>query len=209
MVAYMNKENKSNEQALTLLLNKHQKVNRIKVVIAFMLMILIVVAVVFVNSDKELGKQQEKKQIKIEDITVDGNRMVLNVDRKFYVYDKDPRYLDKDEPPAKILREIDVVFNGVADFATTKFEGEIKVEGYKLDGNLIGCCANKVFLDKDDEYHYSFSCINACEYEDGSETDNLRILQYDIEISSDLSEIYIMVWMRNDEENVYVYSKLE
>ena len=209
MVAYMNKENKSNEQALTLLLNKHQKVNRIKVIIAFMLMILIVVAVVFVNSDKELGKQQEKKQIKIEDITVDGNRMALNVDRKFYVYDKDPRYLDKDEPPAKILREIDVVFNGVADFATTKFEGEIKVEGYKLDGNLIGCCANKVFLDKDDEYHYSFSCINACEYEDGSETDNLRILQYDIEISSDLSEIYIMVWMRNDEENVYVYSKLE
>lgn len=209
MVAYMNKENKSNEQALTLLLNKHQKVNRIKVVIAFMLMILIVVAVVFVNGDKELGKQQEKKQIKIEDITVDGNRMALNVDRKFYVYDKDPRYLDKDEPPAKILREIDVVFNGVADFATTKFEGEIKVEGYKLDGNLIGCCANKVFLDKDDEYHYSFSCINACEYVDGSETDNLRILQYDIEISSDLSEIYIMVWMRNDEENVYVYSKLE
>ena len=107
------------------------------------------------------------------------------------------------------MREIDVVFNGVADFATTKFEGEIKVEGYKLDGNLIGCCANKVFLDKDDEYHYSFSCINACEYVDGSETDNLRILQYDIEISSDLSEIYIMVWMRNDEENVYVYSKLE
>lgn len=205
----MNKENKSNEQALTLLLNKHQKVNRIKVVIAFMLMILIVVAVVFVNSDKELGKQQEKKQIKIEDITVDGNRMALNVDRKFYVYDKDPRYLDKDEPPAKILRQIDVVFNGVADFDTTKFEGEIKVEGYKLDGNLIGCCANKVFLDKDDEYHYSFSCINACEYVDGCETENLRILQYDIEISSDLSEIYIMVWMRNDEENVYVYSKLE
>ena len=87
--------------------------------------------------------------------------------------------------------------------------GEIKVEGYKLDGNLIGCCANKVFLDKDDEYHYSFSCINACEYVDGSETENLRILQYDIEISSDLSEIYIIVWMRNDEENVHIYSKLE
>lgn len=205
----MNKENKSNERELALLLNKHQKANQMKFIIAIMLVILIVVAVVFINSDKEPDKQQEKKQIKIEDITVDGNRMALNVDRKFYVYDKDPRYLDKDEPPAKILREIDVVFNGVADFATTKFEGEIKVEGYKLDGNLIGCCANKVFLDKDDEYHYSFSCINACEYEDGSETDNLRILQYDIEISSDLSEIYIMVWMRNDEENVYVYSKLE
>ena len=205
----MNKENKSNERELALLLNKHQKVNQMKFIIAIMLVILIVVAVVFINSDKEPDKQQEKKQIKIEDITVDGNRMALNVDRKFYVYDKDPRYLDKDEPPAKILREIDVVFNGVADFATTKFEGEIKVEGYKLDGNLIGCCANKVFLDKDDEYHYSFSCINACEYVDGSETDNLRILQYDIEISSDLSEIYIMVWMRNDEENVYVYSKLE
>lgn len=205
----MNKESKSNERELALLLNKHQKANQMKFIIAIMLMILIVVAVVIVNSDKELGKQQEKKQIKIEDITVDGNRMALNVDRKFYVYDKDPRYLDKDEPSAKILREIDVVFNGVADFDTTKFEGEIKVEGYKLDGNLIGCCANKVFLDKDDEYHYSFSCINACEYVDGSETDNLRILQYNIEISSDLSEIYIMVWMRNDEENVYVYSKLE
>ena len=205
----MNKENKSTERELELLLNKHQKVNRMKFVIAIMFVILVVVAVVFVNSDKEPDKQQEKTQIKIEDITVDGNRMALNVDRKFYVYDKDPRYLDKDEPPAKILREIDVVFNGVADFATTKFEGEIKVEGYKLDGNLIGCCANKVFLDKDDEYHYSFSCINACEYVDGSETENLRILQYDIEISSDLSEIYIMVWMRNDEENVYVYSKLE
>lgn len=205
----MNKENNSNERELALLLNKHQKANQMKFIIAIMLVILIVVAVVFINSDKEPDKQQEKKQIKIEDITVDGNRMALNVDRKFYVYDKDPRYLDKDEPPAKILREIDVVFNGVADFATTKFEGEIKVEGYKLDGNLIGCCANKVFLDKDDEYHYSFSCINACEYVDGSETDNLRILQYDIEISSDLTEIYIMVWMRNDEENVYVYSKLE
>ena len=205
----MNKENKSNEQALTLLLNKHQKVNRIKVVIAFMLMILIVVAVVFVNSDKELGKQQEKKQIKIEDITVDGNRMALNVDRKFYVYDKDPRYLDKDEPPAKILREIDVVFNGVANFDTTEFDGEIKVNGYELDGNLIGYCADKFFLDKDDEYHYSLLCINSCEYVDGSETENLRILQYDIEISSDLSEIYIIVWMRNDEENVHIYSKLE
>ena len=205
----MNKENKSNERELALLFNKHQKVNQMKFIIAIMLVILIVVVVVFINSNKEPDKQQEKKQIKIEDMTVDGNRMALNVDRKFYVYDKDPRYLDKDEPPAKILREIDVVFNGVADFATTKFEGEIKVEGYKLDGNLIGCCANKVFLDKDDEYHYSFSCINACEYVDGSETDNLRILQYDIEISSDLSEIYIMVWMRNDEENVYVYSKLE
>lgn len=205
----MNKENKSTERELELLLNKHQKVNRMKFVIAIMFVILVVVAVVFVNSDKEPDKQQEKTQIKIEDITVDGNRMALNVDRKFYVYDKDPRYLDKDEPPAKILREIDVVFNGVADFATTKFEGEIKVEGYKLDGNLIGCCANKVFLDKDDEYHYSFSCINACEYVDGSETENLRILQYDIEISSDLSEIYIIVWMRNDEENVHIYSKLE
>ena len=205
----MNKENKSTERELELLLNKHQKVNRMKFVIAIMFVILVVVAVVFVNSDKEPDKQQEKTQIKIEDITVDGNRMALNVDRKFYVYDKDPRYLDKDEPPAKILREIDVVFNGVADFATTKFEGEIKVEGYKLDGNLIGCCANKFFLDKDDEYHYSFSCINACEYVDGSETENLRILQYDIEISSDLSEIYIIVWMRNDEENVHIYSKLE
>lgn len=205
----MNKENKSNERELALLLNKHQKANQMKFIIAIMLVILIVVAVVFVNSDKEPDKQQEKKQTKIEDMTVDGNRMALNVDRKFYVYDKDPRYLDKDEPPAKILREIEVVFNGVADFDTTEFEGEIKVEGYELDGNLIGCCANKVFLDKDDEYHYSFSCINACEYVDGSETDNLRILQYDIEISSDLSEIYIMVWMRNDEENVYVYSKLE
>ena len=126
----MNKENKSNEQALTLLLNKHQKVNRIKVVIAFMLMILIVVVVVFVNSDKELGKQQEKKQIKIEDITVDGNRMALNVDRKFYVYDEDPRYLDKDEPPAKILREIDVVFNGEDVFKQNNIDRKlIEIDG--------------------------------------------------------------------------------
>ena len=150
----MNKENKSNERELALLFNKNQKVNQMKFIIAIMLVILIVVVVVFINSNKEPDKQQEKKQIKIEDMTVDGNRMALNVDRKFYVYDKDPRYLDKDEPPAKILREIEVVFNGVADFDTTEFEGEIKVEGYELDGNLIGCCANKVFLDKDDEYHY-------------------------------------------------------
>ena len=66
----MNKENKSNERELALLLNKHQKVNQMKFIIAIMLVILIVVAVVFINSDKEPDKQQEKKQIKIEIILI-------------------------------------------------------------------------------------------------------------------------------------------
>ena len=74
-------------------------------------------------------------------ITVNNVAVQFGSRKLFDVYDKDPRYLDKDEPPAKILREIEVVFNGVADFNTTEFEGEIKVEGYELDGNLIGCCA--------------------------------------------------------------------
>lgn len=209
----MNHNEKSNSKEMDQVLNNRKKGKRVA---ALAVVLCLVVAVCMIawqwkdsnGNEKEMNEKEEKtKDVKIEDISVEGDQMTLKIDRKFEVYDKDPTETYVDEPQAKALGEIKVVIDGTADFSTEKFDGKMDVDGYELDGDVVGYCANKLDFGNDKEYKWSYSldAINASDDENAK----LRTLQYSVMISEDLREIIIYVYpVDNHEDIAIIYSKI-
>lgn len=210
----MNHNEKRNSKEMDQVLNQQKKGEKAATIVFFVCLVVAAVMIAWQwtdNHGNENGtentaeKEEKKKDVKIEDISVDGNQMTLKVDRKFEVYDKDPTDTYVDEPPAKALGEIRVAIDGTADFSTEKFQGNMEVEGYELYGNVVGYTANKLDFDGGNKWTYSLDAINASDDENAK----LKTLQYSVLISENLREIIIYVYpVDNREDIMIIYSKI-
>ena len=79
-----------------------------------------------------LGKRKKT----VTDVVRRQNEVVFNVDRQFYLYDKDP--FDKNNGKVEPIREIKVTFEGTGNSETNEYDGNVIVEGFELGGNFQG-----------------------------------------------------------------------
>ena len=202
MVAYMNDEPGKRISEIDNLLKKSKKKSFITMACIF---VVILVATILVLNNGKINVSKDK--VKVTDITITNNKMNMNANRKFMVYDKDPTVeYDETEQPAKAIREIDVVFEGTANYDEGKFEGIIKVDENELQGDIVGYSSGIVESDyKEPKFMYSITAM--CANNDGTSPDGAT--SYDINISKDLSEILIYVYRFNEDNPLIIYSKVE
>ena len=200
----MNNEIGKSVNEIDELLQKSKKKKFITLIVFFTC---IIVAVILVLT-KYLGEGNFlKTKAKVTDISVNGNTMNINANRKFMVYDKDPtaKY-EEEEPPAKAMNEIDVVFEGVADYSEGKFDGIIKVADNELEGDIVGYSSAKI-ESEDEEQNFIYSITGMCTNDDGTSPKGAE--SYSVDISKDLREILIFVFRFNEDDPLIIYSKVE
>ena len=158
---------------------------KIGIIIAIIVLVIVVaVCIYFIFFNK-----------KVTDIKCDGDIIEFNVDRQFYLYDDYP--LDE-ETEVEPLREIEVTLKGTGNCATGEFDGVVNIEGFEMGGNLQSYCIQKL------EDIYMIDCLT-------SNVDYLEPVEgnqryYNIQISDELKEIYIIITELSEQEPVeYTY----
>lgn len=162
------------------------KGNKKIVVIAGAAIVLVIVALVifFVIRKKP-----------ITDVVIAGNEIQFNIERQFYLYDKDP--LDKENGKVKPIKEIKVIFEGIGNSETNKYDGKVIVEGFELGGNFQGYYFSK------QEEDYSLTCtgLNIA----GQEEVEGERYEYSITISEDFREIKIWIFEADESDGGEYY----
>lgn len=112
---------------------------------------------------------------KITDIVKEENVVKFNVDRKFYMNENEKK-------------DVSVTIEGIGDFKTKDFEGEIIVDGFEIEADAIGYDFQVLGEDfGDNRGDYLLSCIGV-KYKDEN-----KQYAYDINISKDFKKIEIII----------------
>ena len=127
-----------------------------------------------------LGKRKKT----VTDVVRRQNEVVFNVDRQFFLYDKDP--FDKNNGKVEPIREIKVTFEGTGNSETNEYDGNVIVEGFELGGNFQGY----YFSEQEDEYSLTCTGLNMKD----RETVEGERYEYSISISQDFKDIKIWIY---------------
>ena len=120
----------------------------------------------------------------VTDIVMKENEVIFNVDRQFYLYDKDPS--DKKNGKVKPIREIKVIFNGTGNIKTHEYDGQVIVEDFELGGNF-----KSYYFEKDKkECHLTCEGVNL---NDREAVEGERYA-YSISISPDFRDIKMWIY---------------
>lgn len=163
-------------------------VNMKKKVVIGVLLVVVIIAVLII-----VIKFSPKKKREVTDIKTNANEIELDVNRKFYLYDKDPLETEGIEA----LKEVQVVIKGKGNCDDNKFEGEVNIEGFELGGNFQSYNITK------DENGYGMTCMGVNLKNEEAVTGPLY--NYWVTISEDLKSIHIWIteFGKNDSDDYH------